>query len=187
MARVGSRFPKPYRWTLFAVLATSWISGIAFFIFSRWITVEGDFGPEKHPWQFTVLKIHGGAAFSMMITYGYLLASHVPAGWRTQRHRLMGLVLVGSQGFLIFTAYLLYYIAGDELRGWIALMHAGVGFCFPFLLGGHIYSSYRLRRRSKHERRIDQEIVGIEAGTRSFQPAAIAQLESRGPDGATVG
>ena len=148
MARVSSRIPSTYRRVLFAILATSWLSGIVFFVLSRWVTVEGDFGPEKHPWQFTVLKIHGAAAFSMMVTYGYLLASHVPSSWRTRRHRLLGVSLVGAQGFLIMTAYLLYYIATDELRVAVALAHAGVGFCFPFLLAGHIYSGYKLRRRA---------------------------------------
>lgn len=134
---------------LFALLALNWLSGVGFFVFNRWITVEGDFGPQHHPWQHLFLKVHGGAAFLMMIAYGYLLASHVPSGWKTRRARTLGLTLVSVQGFLIVTAYILYYVAGEDFRQWVGYAHASVGFLFPFLLASHVYSGLRWRRHNK--------------------------------------
>ncbi|MGJ8635013.1 MAG: hypothetical protein ACSHX7_13935 [Luteolibacter sp.] len=153
MPRVTIKIPWAYRSWLFTVLLTSWCTGIAFFILNRWITVEGDFGPEKHPWQFTILKVHGAAAFLMMIFYGYLLASHIPAGWKAKRQRALGLALVSAQGLLILTAYFLYYAAGESFRQFIGYAHLITGVTFPFLLLAHIISGKRKAPRpQKHPR-----------------------------------
>ncbi|WP_411826413.1 hypothetical protein [Luteolibacter sp. AS25] len=143
MARVTVKIPWVYRSWLFLVLLVSWCSGLAFFIMNRWITVEGDFGPEKHPWQFDILKIHGAAAFLMMIFYGYLLASHMPAGLKAKRERVLGLSLVAAQGVMILTAYLLYYSAGEKFREVVGYAHLIVGVTFPFLLLAHVVSGRR--------------------------------------------
>ena len=139
MARVKLKFPKPYKRVFSLLLMTSWLSGVVFFVLNNWVTVEGDFGRQKHPWQFTFLKIHGGAAFLAMISYGFIMGSHVPLAWKTKRMRKMGIVIVSALSFLVFTAYLLYYVAGDEFRILVSYAHAAVGFSLPFLVGIHLY------------------------------------------------
>ena len=37
---------------------------------------------------------HGAGAFLILISFGAILTSHVPAGWRLGRSRYMGLTLV---------------------------------------------------------------------------------------------
>ncbi len=138
MARVNLKIPWHYRTWLFLFILVSWVTGVTFFILNRWVEIEGEFGPEKHPAQATFLKVHGAAAFLMMITYGYLLATHVPAGYRSKRQRVLGLSLVAAQGFLILTAYGLYYVGGEDFHVLIGYAHASVGFLFPFLLVTHI-------------------------------------------------
>ncbi len=123
---------------MFAFIALSWVTGVTFFVLNRWVEIEGEFGPEKHPAQATFLKVHGAAAFLMMIGYGYLLATHIPAGYKSQRQRVLGLSLVAAQGFLILTAYGLYYIGGADFRALVGYAHASVGFIFPLLLAAHI-------------------------------------------------
>jgi len=145
MARVTFRIPWSYRIWIFLFLLISWLTGIAFFVLNKWIFVEGEFGPEKHPWQYPVLRIHGAAAFLMMITYGYLLASHVPAGWKQKRQRRSGLILVCAQGFLILSAYGLYYLADEGFRVLVSYAHALVGVTFPLLLAVHIISGRHSR------------------------------------------
>ena len=148
MARVGARIPGSYRTILFLILTLSWTTGLTFFVLNPWVTTEGDFGPEKHPWQSSVLKIHGAAAFIMMIGFGYMLASHIPAGWRTKRLRRVGLSLVISESLLISSGYLLYYAAGDGFREMVSYIHTAIGFGFPFLLATHIYLGLRRRART---------------------------------------
>lgn len=147
MKKIGIRIPLNFRLWLFAILLVSWCTGIAFFVLSKWVTVEGEFGPEKHPWQFPVLKVHGAAAFLMMITYGIMLGTHVPTSWKQKRQKRMGLALVIAQGFIIVTAYLLYYAAADTFRLAISYAHASTGFIFPFLLAWHIFHGVKTRRQ----------------------------------------
>ena len=143
MARITLKIPWRFRAWLFAFIMLSWVTGVTFFILNQWLEIEGEFGPEKHPAQATFLKIHGGAAFLMMISYGYLLATHIPAGYRSRRQRVLGLGLVAAQGFLILTAYGLYYVGGADFHALIGYAHASVGFLFPFLLAAHIVTGKR--------------------------------------------
>lgn len=138
MARINLKIPWRFRAWLFAFIILSWVTGVTFFILNQWVQIEGEFGPEKHPAQGTFLKIHGAAAFLMMISYGYLLATHIPTGYRSRRQRVLGLGLVGAQGFLILTAYGLYYAGGDDFHALLGYAHASVGFIFPFLLAAHL-------------------------------------------------
>jgi hypothetical protein len=149
MARINLKIPWRYRGFLFGFLALSWLTGVTFFVMNRWVTFEGEFGPEKHPAQALFLKVHGAAAFAMMISYGYMLASHVPAGLRSRRQRFCGLALVAAQGFLILTAYGLYYVGGDDFHAFIGYAHASVGFVFPALLAWHVLTGIREKSRRK--------------------------------------
>ncbi len=148
MSRPRVRMPRAQKLTLFVVLLTSWSTGIAFFVLNRWFEVEGDFGLEKHPWQTNILKIHGGSAFLMMMAFGFLLSGHVTAGWKTKRLRIQGSTLVVAHGFLILSAYALYYAGGETFRRVVSYAHASVGVLYPCLLVWHLRAG-RVRRRSR--------------------------------------
>lgn len=139
--------PTVYRRTLFFALAVSLVTGTTFFIMNNWFVVEGDFGPEKHPWQYPMLKIHGASAFMMMIFFGSLLVTHIPAGWRTKRLRVLGLSLLSVIGFQIITAWLLYYLSNEVVRGWITYGHLAAGWLIPCLLSFHIWKGTSARNR----------------------------------------
>ncbi|KAF3981669.1 MAG: hypothetical protein HFP81_03440 [Methylococcales symbiont of Hymedesmia sp. n. MRB-2018] len=146
---VKTKFPAPYRSLLFCVLFLSWVTGSGFYILSNWFTVEGDFGLEKHPWQFPVLMVHGASAFLMMIVFGALLIPHFISSWKMNRMRILGSILFASISFQIFTAYLLYYLANEEWRLWVSNSHALVGFILPFQLMLHIFLGIYLRRKRR--------------------------------------
>ncbi|MEM7352010.1 MAG: hypothetical protein AAF657_14515 [Acidobacteriota bacterium] len=162
--RPGSvRIPGAQRWLLFALLAISWLSGVSFFVLNTWVTIEGEFGPEKHPWQFGVLKTHGAAAFLMMIGFGFLLASHVPPGWRIRRMRPLGLVLVSAVALQIITAYLLYYLGDETFRQSSSYVHSFIGVSLPLVLLAHLRQGVR-RRKPRGSRR--REVAESSRNTR---------------------
>lgn len=146
MAFISSRIPLSYRTLVFIVLAVSWLSGIGFYILNTWVTVEGDFGPEKHPLQFPALMIHAGAAFILMLTIGGILMNHIPASWRTKRLRKIGVTLVFSFIIQVLTAYLLYYLSNENIRFTVSYIHLFSGFLFPFILVFHIILGIKSRR-----------------------------------------
>jgi len=143
---VKVRIPKPYQVGLFIALAISWFSGLCFFILKTWFVVEGDYGLVKHAWQFPALQVHGFGAFMMMICFGFLLGSHVSYSWKTKKKRKSGIALIAMPAFLIITAYLLYYIAQDDVRELIEYAHLAVGFMLPGVLIWHILIKIRLKK-----------------------------------------
>ncbi|MCB1579170.1 MAG: hypothetical protein KDI81_18025 [Xanthomonadales bacterium] len=141
--------PAGLRRGLYAVLALSWASGIVYFVLSRWLQVDGEFGPEKHPWQFPLLKIHGAAAFLMLMAIGAMLVNHVPATWRTRRSRGLGLSLVAGVALMVISAWCLYYAADEYWRPILGNIHAAIGFALPLILAIHILRGRR-SARAKH-------------------------------------
>ena len=132
------KVPKKQQKILFSVLAIAWLSGISFFILNQWVMVEGEFGYEKHPMQFVSLQIHGFTAFLMIMIFGYLLASHVKHSWKVKPKSKFGIILLTMHGWLILTAYILYYWVGENNRVFVSYAHLIVGFCYPIILILHI-------------------------------------------------
>lgn len=128
----------------------SLVTGIAFFILKTWITVEGDFGLEKHPWQFPILKVHAASAFFIMIMFGAFLGSHVQYGWRTGRSRRTGIIMLIVLSIQIVTAYMLYYLSNESLRLVTEYVHLAVGASIVLALVVHIKAALRAKRRQLH-------------------------------------
>ena len=85
----------------------------------------------------------------MMISYGALLISHVPAGWRLNRLRYLGIALISLVALQIITAWLLYYLGNETVREIVVWRHLAAGFALPFVLGAHILTGIRHRARRK--------------------------------------
>lgn len=146
---IRMHMPRALRRSLYAVLALSWTSGIIYFVLSRWMQVEGEFGLEKHPWQFPLLKIHGAGAFLMLMAIGAMLVNHVPATWRTHRSRGFGLTLVAGVSLMVLSGWSLYYAANEAWRPLIGNIHAAIGFSLPLFLAIHIWRGRRAARAKR--------------------------------------
>lgn len=146
MKRIALHFPKIAKALLYLAFVTSWLTGTVWFSLHQWVHIEGEFGESHSTWGPFLIKIHGGSAMLMMVFYGYLLASHVPAGRRSKRNRALGLALTCGIAFMILTAYGLYYIGGETFRSIVSWAHLLVGFCLPFVLALHVWSGHRSSR-----------------------------------------
>ena len=153
MASIRVKISKPWRRALYAALATSWCSGIVFFVLSRWVRVEGEFGPERHPLQFPFLQLHGGAAFVMMMFLGALFIGHVANTWPIKKQHPMGLTMAIVAALMVISAWLLYYLANEDVRAWVANIHAAMGFLLPAILVIHIHRARRKKRLAVVTRR----------------------------------
>lgn len=133
--------PGWFRKSLYGTFALAWCSGVCFFVLKTWFVIDGEFGPEKHPWQYSALQIHGATAFLMMITVGVMVGGHVQHAWKLNRHRKRGVTILALVGSLIISAYLLYYIAQDESREIVELVHLTIGFSLPIALILHVWKT----------------------------------------------
>jgi hypothetical protein len=149
---VTIKVPKKHQRILFTILAVAWLSGVSFFILNNWVMVEGEFGYEKHPLQFISLQIHGFTAFLMIMIFGYLLASHVKRAWKVKPKSKLGLILLIMHGWLILTAYMLYYLVGEDSRIFISYAHLSVGFFYPIILVAHIIFKVKTTRKNTRKK-----------------------------------
>ncbi len=138
MSAVKVKLSPWFKKLVYAGLLVSWLSGLMFFVMNNWVTVEGAFGPEKHPMQFNVLMVHGAAAFLMLMLFGSMLSNHIPLSWKTKRLRKVGVSLTSFIVLQTLTAYLLYYLANENARSVTAWVHLISGAVLPLILLGHV-------------------------------------------------
>ena len=133
---------------LYSFLALSLISGLSFFYLNNFVTIEGTFGPEKHPWQYPILQLHGFSAFLMLLLIGAISINHVPIGWKGKRHLKSGITLASFCLVMVCSAWLLYYSGGEAFREYTSYLHIGIGTMTPVLLAIHL----RARRLARIKR-----------------------------------
>lgn len=139
------KITKRVRGIVIAVVCLSLVSGLAFYYLNTWVEIEGEFGPQKHPWQFPILKVHAISAFVMMFLYGMFWATHVQLGWRSKRSRNTGSVMTAVIGCQVVTAYLLYYLSDETWRLWTSYIHIAIGISIPLALFAHIVVARKQR------------------------------------------
>lgn len=144
------RLPTLLRRMLYAVLLGSWLSGTAFFVLSRFVEIEGEFGPEKHPLQSPILAAHGAFAFLMLLAIGSLWSNHVPVGWRSGRSRRVGTMLIVATSLLAISGWVLYYAASETLRPLIGNVHFAIGLILPLIVAAHVLLGRRAPRNARH-------------------------------------
>ncbi len=143
MKPVNLKLPNYFRRIFYLAVTTSLVSGLSFFYLNSWVLVEGDFGPEKHPWQFNVLRVHGMSAFFMLALGGSIVSNHAVIAWKTLRSRRLGILLLVMLGTMVVSGYSLYYMSSDVLRPWVAYLHLGTGTTFGVVLVNHIVRGRR--------------------------------------------
>lgn len=146
MPLVRMRLPTRLRRLLYTVLAGSWLTGTTFFVLSRFVEVEGEFGPEKHPWQSPILAAHGAFAFLMLLAIGSLWLNHVPSSWRSGRSRRLGITLIVASALMVISGWVLYYAASEALRPLIGNVHFALGLLLPGTVAAHIVLGRQARK-----------------------------------------
>ena len=89
---------------------------------------------------------------AFLVAFGAIIALHVREGWRRRLNRASGALVLGVTGLLILTAFGLYYVGSDALRGLTSDLHIVIGLVLPFLLAAHIVLGRRARLHSKDPR-----------------------------------
>lgn len=105
-----------------------WLSGVLWLLLHNFGQVQGPFGPQAHPLEPWMLRLHGAAMLAFLLGTGGLLITHVWSGWRHRQQRWVGASLLCMVTVLTITGYLLYYLPGDDARNVVSEIHwiAGV-------------------------------------------------------------
>jgi hypothetical protein len=125
-----------HRRLLYGAFGILWSSG------ALWLVIEwfkgSELGVTRTPLQTLSMKIHGA---SMLIYLGMLgsLMTHVRRGMALKANRISGFSVIGLNGVLLLTGWLLYYASDDALRWWSSTIHWTVGIGSLALLCGHVW------------------------------------------------
>jgi hypothetical protein len=146
MQRSTFRLSGPLQAAVYVSYGALLVTGAAWMVAQARLEDEG--------WQTIprlLMKVHGGAAMAALLVLGALTA-HVKRGWKADRNRFSGVVLLAVNGFLVITGYGLYYAGGEELREWTSRWHAWIGLALGALLPAHVIAG-KIIMRIAHRRR----------------------------------
>ncbi|HEY8241628.1 MAG TPA: hypothetical protein VIH35_09285 [Kiritimatiellia bacterium] len=128
-------------WLVYSGVALMVGSGIGWLLLDSFGQQDGEFGPEKHPAQFYLIRFHGALAMGMMMIFGGLLATHVRHYWRKIERRTTGVILIATWTLLMASAYALYYAGGESLRAVAHWTHIVLGLGLPIWLVVHVWKT----------------------------------------------
>ncbi len=135
--QLDGRFRAAF-YTVFSVLL---VTGVAWLPMDRLKNTAGaDLWSALAP---VLLMAHGGAAMLALLLLGALVPLHLAPAWRRDKNRALGVAMATLTALLIATAFGLYYIGSDTLRGWASDLHIALGLAFPTLLAAHVMTGRR--------------------------------------------
>lgn len=113
-----------------------------------WLLHYGGGSPEglPDPLEATLMRLHGAGVVGGLFAAGLVGAQHVASGWRMQRHRRSGALLVGATALLAASGYALYYWLPEDWRAPVGHVHTALGALMAGLLGWHRRRVGRTRR-----------------------------------------
>ena len=135
--QLDGRFRAAF-YTVFSVLL---VTGVAWLPVDRLKNTGGaDLWSALAP---VLLMAHGGAAMLALLLLGALVPLHLAPAWRRDKNRALGVAMATLTALLIASAFGLYYIGSDTLRGWASDLHIALGLAFPALLAAHVMTGRR--------------------------------------------
>ena len=138
------------RWqqaAVYAATAVLVVSGAAWLVLHYFLAESGPYGPQIHPLEPWMMRVHGAAAMAGLVVYGALLPVHVRRAWSIRRNIVPGIGLLALMLLLTLGGYLLYYAGGENTRALVSLAHWIPGLLVAPLLVWHIIAG-RARARA---------------------------------------
>jgi hypothetical protein len=123
------------RFTVHSVFAILWVLGAAVFVLKHFFAVAGEFGSLPHPWQPSLLVLHGILAVGATFLFGWICGDHVALTWRMRADRTSGVWLLALVSVLIVTGFAAFFLVDDSLRATNGLVHEylGLALMIPWL------------------------------------------------------
>lgn len=141
----GPRLGPRSRRAVYGLYLLLLLTGAAWLVLHTWLRVEGPFGPEHHPLEAWLMRLHGLLALPALLGLGALLPAHAWPAWRPRLRRTSGLVLLIACGALALGGWALYYVADETTRHWLSLSHWILGLALLALVLAHIVGARRER------------------------------------------
>jgi len=135
------------RLTVHAAFGALWLLGAAVFVLKHFFAVATEFGPAPHPWQPTLLLMHGILAVAVTFLFGWVCADHVAFTWRMRADRVSGVWLLGLVAVLIITGFAAFFLVDDSLRSTNGTVHEWLGLVLMIPWVAHLLFGRKVPRR----------------------------------------
>ena len=132
----GARVAALPRLVVNAIGVGLWLTGALWLLFHYLLKRQG-WLVAVHPLETWWLRVHAAFAFGAIWTFGFLWGTHVVPGWWIRRRVRSGVLLVAVAGWLMLSAYLLYYLGDENQRFVVSVLHWSVGLSCPALFLAH--------------------------------------------------
>ena len=142
------RMRKDLQFMTYLIGGGLWVTGVLWLIFHYFMVRQSDFGAQPHPLEHWWLSMHGLFAFATLWLFGLLWGRHIVGGWKSERRRISGSLLLVVLLTLVITGYLLYYPPTEDSLSVIALVHWLIGIPIVGFFVVHRFWR-RLARRSQ--------------------------------------
>jgi hypothetical protein len=114
------------RSAVLVVFGALWVTGCYWLALHWFFARPTEFGPVQHPWEPSLLRIHGWIAVVGVFLLGWVTARHVSDRWPQMIKRVSGLSMASVAVLLALTGYGLYYTT-DRIHDAAAVVHEVVG------------------------------------------------------------
>ena len=104
------------RYSVHGTFALLWLLGASVFVLKHFFAVSGEFGTTPHPWQPTLLLMHGVVAVIATFLFGWVSGDHVAHTWRMRADRASGVWLLVLIAALIITGFAAFFVVDDSVR-----------------------------------------------------------------------
>ncbi|WP_339939274.1 DUF4405 domain-containing protein [Undibacterium luofuense] len=132
------RIERWHRYSLYALLAGLWLSGLIWLLVRYTLRTVTEYGEVPHAAEHPLMQLHGALLWFWLFLWGSLLLQHIRRAHQAQRNRRSGWTLISLLLIVSLSAYGLYYLAAENSRPVWSWLHAGSGIVLPLILFWHI-------------------------------------------------
>jgi hypothetical protein len=125
--RYQRRMSRRQRWAVYVVVGGLWLSGCLWLCLDQFFAGRGPFGVTPHPWETSILRVHGVTAILSMYLFGWISARHVLRWWPGRLRRLSGGTLAAFLATLIVSGFALFFFTDDQWQHLTVLAHEVLG------------------------------------------------------------
>lgn len=140
--------PVPLRWSIYLTFGGVWITGCAWLVLHAFFQSPDEFGAGRHPWEPSLLWLHGVLSIALAYLFGWIMAQHASEAWRQQKRRLSGGLFTAVIIILSVSGFALFFVTSELWQQQSSRLHEIVGVGVTLLAMEH----WRVLSRRDHDR-----------------------------------
>ena len=119
--------PLGLRYSIYFVFGGVWLTGCIWLVLHLYYAAPDEFGITRHPWEPTLLWVHGVLSIVVAYLFGWTMARHASEGWRLHKRRISGGLLTFVVAVLSISGFMLFFVTSDGWQMQSARVHEVIG------------------------------------------------------------